>query len=75
MLRLKSEFTCFIYDSIYGSIKTVFTKPFNRELVMLVDENDTLIDNDNVNRLFEIASKEELENDVEGLNEVLEWVD
>jgi flagellar basal body P-ring protein FlgI len=30
--------------------------------------------NENVNELFEITSKEELENDVEGLNKVLDWV-
>ena len=74
MVKLKSEFTGFIYDSIYGSIKTVFTKPINAEL-MLVDEDDMLVDNNNVNELFGITSKEGLENDEEGLNEVLEWVD
>ncbi len=74
MLKLKEEFTGFIYDSENGYVKTVFTKPINAELV-LVDEDDMLVDNDNVNELFEITSKEGLENDVEGLNKVLEWVD
>jgi hypothetical protein len=74
MLKLKNEVTGFIYDSVYGSIKTVFTKPINAEL-MLVDEDDMLIVNENVNELFEITSKDGLENDEEGLNEVLEWVE
>jgi hypothetical protein len=74
MLKLKDGVTGFIYEGIHGFVKTVFTKPINPGL-MLVNEDDVLVDNDNANELFEITSKEGLENDVEGLNEVLEWVD
>jgi hypothetical protein len=41
----------------------------------VLGEDEVLVDNDSVNELFEITSKEGLENDVEGLNEVLEWID
>jgi len=74
MLKLKEGVTGFIYDSVHGFVKTVFTKPINAEL-MLIDEDDILFSNNEiVNELFEIDSKEDLEKDVEGLNEVLEWV-
>ena len=75
MVQLKSGVTGFIYDSIYGYVKTVFTKPINAEL-MLVGEDDVLfVDNETINSMLEFDSKEALENDSEGLSEVLEWVE
>ena len=73
MVKLKNEVTGFIYDSVYGYIKTTFTEPISSYL--LVDEDDMLVVNENVNELFPFSSKEDLEDDVEGLVEVLEWVD
>lgn len=73
MVKLKNEVTGFIYDSVYGYIKTIFTEPISSYL--LVDEDDMLVVNENVNELFPFSSKEDLEDDVEGLVEVLEWVD
>ena len=75
MLKLKNEVTGFIYDSIYGYVKTVFTKPINPEL-MLVSEDDVLFsDNKLINEMFLFNSKEEFECDCEGLNNVLEWIE
>ena len=73
MVKLKNEVTGFIYNSVYGYIKTTFTEPISSYL--LVDEDDMLVVNENVNELFPFSSKEDLEDDVEGLVEVLEWVD
>jgi len=73
MVKLKNEVTGFIYDSVYGYVKTTFTEPISSYL--LVDEDDMLVVNENVNELFPFSSKEDLEDDVEGLVEVLEWVD
>jgi hypothetical protein len=42
--------------------------------IVLNDDDYVFVYNENVNNLFEISSKEELENDEEGLSEVLEWV-
>ena len=76
MVRLKNGVTGFIYDSVYGSVKTVLTKPISElNLVWGEDDDRVLIVNENVNDLFEFRSKNDLENDVEGLSEVLEWVE
>jgi hypothetical protein len=42
----------------------------------VLSEDDVLFtDNEDINSMFEFECKEDLENDVEGLNEVLEWVE
>ena len=75
MVKLKNEVTGFIYDSIYGYVKTVFNQPINENL-MLVSEDDVLFsDNEDINNMFGFECKEDLENNEEGLNKVLEWVD
>ena len=75
MLKLKEEVTGFIYNSVYGFVETVFTKPINTELMLIGEDYILVSNNEIVNELFEIDSKEDLEKDVEGLNEMLEWVD
>ena len=73
MVKLKSEIKSFIYDSVYGGVVNVFKTEMNVSELYLGD-NYCFVDNDYVNELFEFNSKEALENDSEGLNEVLEWV-
>ena len=75
MLKLKEGVTGFIYNSVYGFVETVFTKPINAELMLIGEDYILVSNNEIVNELFEIDSKEDLEKDVEGLNEMLEWVD
>lgn len=74
MVKLKSEIKSFIYDSVYGGVVSVFKTEMNVNELYLGD-NYSFVDNDYVNELFEFSSKEALENDSEGLAEVLEWVD
>jgi hypothetical protein len=75
MVQLKNGVTGFIYDSIYGCVKTIFTKPINNELMFISEDDVLFIDNETINSMLEFDSKEALENDSEGLNEVLEWVE
>jgi hypothetical protein len=79
MVKLKSEVKGFIYENQFGTVIKIFTENFNdKELDLIskvIGEYDIWVDNSNVNELFEITSKESLENDEEGLNKVLEWVD
>ena len=78
MLKLKENVFGFIYDSIHGNVTKIFTEPLSREKIEMIneiiDEDDVLfLDNETINVLFEILSKEDLEKDEEGLNQVLEW--
>jgi hypothetical protein len=78
MLKLKDGVTGFIYENIHGYVKKIFNDNLTEQEIKginrVLGDDEVLVDNDNVNELFEIISKEGLENDVEGLNEVLEWV-
>ena len=73
MLKLKEGVTGFVYNTTHGFIKTSFTQPTMG--MMLTDEDDMFVDDENVNELFEIKSQEQLEQDDEGLSEVLVWID
>jgi hypothetical protein len=80
MVKLKNGVTGFTYDSEYGNVQKIFTQPLTEKEIKLIEkvlsEDDVLFtDNEDINDMFEIDCKEDLENDVEGLNEVLEWVD
>jgi hypothetical protein len=80
MVKLKNGVTGFTYDSCYGNVQEIFTQPLTEKEIKLIEkvlsEDDVLFtDNEDINDMFEIDCKEDLENDVEGLNEVLEWVD
>ena len=74
MLKLKKEVKGFIYNSEIGNIVITFTGKKGEKDWCNWGEDDVFVDNENVNELFEITSKEELENDIEGLNKVLDWV-
>jgi hypothetical protein len=74
MLKLKDGVTGFVYDSMYGIIIEICTEYVDVENIVLNDDDYVFVYNENVNNLFEISSKEELEYDEEGLSEVLEWV-
>lgn len=78
MLKLKENVTGFIYDSCYGHITKIYTESLSEEKIKIInevlDEDDILFtDNESINDMFEISSKEDLENDEESLSEVLEW--
>ena len=74
MLKLKEGVTGFVYDSMYGTIIEICTEYVDVENIVLNDDDYVFVYNENVNNLFEISNKEELEYDEEGLSEVLEWV-
>jgi hypothetical protein len=80
MVKLKNGVTGFTYDSCYGNVQEIFTQPLTEKEIKLIErvlsEDDILFtNNDSLSDMFEFDSKEDLEKDVEGLNEVLEWVD
>ena len=79
MVKLKENVFGFTYDSEYGNVQKIFTQPLTENEIKLVNkvlsEDDVLFtDNEDINSMFEFDCKEDLESDVEGLNEVLEWV-
>ncbi len=78
MIKLKEGVTGFIYDSCHGNVQEIFTESLTENEIKLINkvlsEYDVLFtDNEDINSMF-FDCKEDLENDVEGLNEVLEWV-
>jgi hypothetical protein len=80
MVKLKNGVTGFTYDSCYGNVQEIFTQPLTEKEIKLIErvlsEDDVLFtSNSSLSDMFEFDSKEDLEKDVEGLNEVLEWVD
>jgi hypothetical protein len=80
MVKLKNGVTGFTYDSCYGNVQEIFTQPLTEKEIKLIErvlsEDDVLFTSDSsLNDMFEFDSKEDLEKDVEGLNDVLEWVD
>ena len=80
MVKLKNGVTGFTYDSEYGNVQKIFNQPLTEKEIKLIEkvlnEDDVLFtDNEDINSMFEFECRENLENDVEGLNEVLEWVE
>ena len=70
MLVFKENVKGFIYDSINGWVVKVFDKEFNESEIELINEviseDSVFISNEDIlNRLFEIDSKEDFENDIE----------
>jgi len=79
MVKLKNEVTGFVYDSVYGYVKTIFNQPLTENEIKLIErvlnEDDVLFtDNECLNDMFTFDCKEDLENNEEGFNEILEWV-
>ena len=79
MVKLKNEVKGFIYDTCNGHVKNIFYNLTEQEIKTInkvLDEDDMLItETDDLNELFEFETEDKLNNDCEGLNEVLEWVD
>lgn len=75
MLKLKDGVTGFVYCSVHGYIKTIITQPISGKFAIAVGENDVFVDDENVNKLFEVTSQEQLEQDDERLSDVLVWID
>ena len=79
MLVFKNNVQGFIYDSVYGRVTKIYNEPLSEEKIEIInetlDEDDVLFtDIDFINELFTIDSKEDLQNDSEGLNEVLNFI-
>ena len=76
MVRLKQGITGFIYDSSNGTIKNITTIEVDMKTVgQMLGEDDVYITDQDADELFMFESKEQLDNNYEGLNRVLEWVD
>ena len=76
MLILKENVKGFIYESIEGKVIEIFYDEINVDDLEL-DEDMFLftnVDIDFINEMFTIDSKEDLQNDSEGLNEVLNFI-
>jgi len=72
MVKFKNNVTGFIYDSISGDIMEIFTDKIPKKLKMMDD--DLLFkskDIDDVIDMFNIQSKK----DINGWEEILEWVE
>ena len=79
-LQFKENVYGFIYDSQYGEITKVFNKPLTASeeetILEVLGEDDLLFTNtEEIVDTFEINDKDILDNDSEGFNEVLEFVD
>ena len=76
MVRLKQGITGFVYDSSNGVIKNITTIEVDMKTVgQMLDENEIYITDQDADELFMFESKEQLDNNYEGLNRVLEWID
>ena len=76
MVRLKQGITGFVYDSSNGDIKNITTIEVDMKTVgQMLDENEIYITDQDADELFMFESKEQLDNNYEGLNRVLEWID
>ncbi len=76
MVRLKQGITGFVYDSSNGVIKNITTIEVDMKTVgQMLGEDDVYITDQDADELFMFESKEQLDNNYEGLNRVLEWVD
>ena len=80
MLVFKENVYGFIYDSSIGNVKKIYNESFKKWKIELIEEvlseDDVLFTSiEDCNEMFTIESKEDLDNDEEGLNEVFEFVD
>ena len=77
MLVFKENVKAFVYDSSYDEVIKVFDRQLSVEESMLITEvidDDSVLfeDEEVINELFTIESKEDLESDFE-LSKVLDW--
>jgi len=80
MLVFKENVYGFVYDSQFGNVTQIFKTPLDEETIEIIEESidedyDVLFtDIKDVREMFEITSKESLENDEEGFNDVLDFI-
>jgi len=80
MLVFKENVYGFVYDSQFSNVTYIIQKPLNEETIDVIknsidEDYDVLFTNiEDVREMFEITSKEDLENDEEGFNEVLDFI-
>lgn len=80
MLVFKENVYGFVYDSQYGNVTQIFKTPLSEETINIIEESidedyDVLFTNiEDVREMFEITSKEDLEDDEEGFNDVLDFI-
>jgi hypothetical protein len=79
MLVFKEDVKGFVYDSIDGSIVKIFNEELSEDKIELVneiiDEDSIFISDENIlNELFEIDSKEQLLEDID-LKDVVDFKD
>ncbi len=77
MLVFKENVKAFVYDSSNDEVTKVFNKVLSAEesmLVMEVVDDDSMLfeDEEVINEVFTVESKEDLESDFE-LSKVLDW--
>ncbi len=80
MLKFKENVFGFIYDSSIGNVKKIYNRQLTENEIELIEEvlseDDVLfISIHIINEIFNIESKEDLDYDEEGLNEVFDFVD
>jgi hypothetical protein len=80
MLEFKENVFGFVYDSSIGNVKKIYNKQLTEYEIELInevlDEDDVLFTNiEDIREMFEITSKEDLEDDEEGFNEVFNFED
>ena len=79
MLVFKENVYGFVYDSSIGNVEKIYNKPLTKNEIDLINEilseDDVLFtDIKDVREMFEITSKESLENDEEGFDEVFDFI-
>jgi hypothetical protein len=77
MLVFKENVKAFVYDSSNGEVTKVFDRQLSAQesmLIMEVVDDDSMLfeDEESINELFTVESKEDLESDFE-LSKVLDW--
>jgi len=73
MVKFKENVTGFIYDSINGDIMEIFTTKIPKN-IWVVGEDNVLFVKEDINDIVDMFCIESKE-DLNGLEEVLEWVE
>jgi len=73
MIKFKENVTGFIYDSINGDIMEIFTTKIPKN-IWIVGEDNVLFVKEDINDIVDMFCIESKE-DLNGLEEVLEWVE
>jgi len=73
MIKFKENVTGFIYDSINGDIMEIFTTKIPKN-IWIVGEDNVLFVKEDINDIIDMFCIE-FKEDLNGLEEVLEWVE